>query len=100
MEKGEKWMDIQEEMRYLQWATQREHYLISHKDGSVCLYSGGQTSTTFEFTTDMRRLLAHTHPKVTGPSDFDAATLGALGQRSSWLLEPGMPLQRFRLPAR
>jgi hypothetical protein len=25
-------------------------------------------------------------------------TLGIVGQRSSWLLEPGMPLQRFHAP--
>jgi RHS repeat-associated protein len=98
LERGEKWAAVQDEMRYLQWATKQEHYLISFKDGSVRLFSGGRYSTTFEFTSEMRRVLMHTHPKVTGPSGADFATLGAIGQRSSWLLEPGMPLQRFRVP--
>jgi hypothetical protein len=96
LEPGESWGAIQDEMRYLQWSTGREHYLISSRDASASLFSGGRYSTTFEFTTEMRRILAHTHPVVSGPSPEDFATLRALGQRSSWLLEPGMPLQRFR----
>ena len=95
LEKGERWIDVQDEMRYLQWTTRQEHYLISYKDNSVRLFSGGEFKTTFEVTPDMRRVLGHTHPIVTGPSVFDRSALRILRQRSSWLLEPGLPLQRF-----
>lgn len=86
------------------WEFEAEHSLLSMADGRIALVRGGRDGIEFivrgggdcslnveiggrEVRID--RLLWHTHPRVTGPSDADLKTLAILKQDESLIYELG-----------
>lgn len=90
----------------------REHAVLEIADGRRVMVCGGPFGISLgvrrstgpvgregdELVVDIdgqpvvvRRLVFHTHPKPTGPSDGDFAVLNILGQRSSMLYELSGP---------
>lgn len=91
------------DVRGATWAEQREYALVETVDG-MALIKGGRDG--IELVVDgsgqvvlsvgvgevrVLRLVWHTHPKSTGPSDADHDVLRLLGQAESRLFEPGSP---------
>lgn len=75
-----------------------EHAIISTRSGQRLLLKGGAGGMSFE-NFAVRRVLLHTHPSPTGPSNVDFLMLQQTGQRSSWIYELfGGGLTRFRSP--
>lgn len=89
-----------------------EHAVLEIDDGSLVMVRGGQFGIDLEVRrmtgnagtnrdelvvnidqrpVVVRRLVFHTHPRPTGPSDGDFAVLDLLGQASSLLIELGGP---------
>jgi hypothetical protein len=78
------------------WTRRAEHAVLRLKDGRRVLVRGGAIGIELEIGPDglpqvmvedksvsIIELLWHTHPKATGPSDFDCRLLDLLGQESS-----------------
>ena len=96
LSRGEKVNDVIDEAKYLTLHDDIEHAVISYKNGSRALISGGRDGIAFsaEQVGNIRRILGHTHPYSlpgTGrPSPKDVNALRILNQRSSYLLEQGV----------
>ncbi len=94
--KGETVDDLVEEMVRLTFESGGvEHAIISLKDGSRMIVRGGPGGIDFG-DLPLRRVLLHTHPSPTGPSQVDFDMLDALNQRHSYIYELfGGGLTRF-----
>ena len=96
LSRGEKLNDVIDQAKYLTLHDDIEHAVISYKNGSRALISGGRDGIAFsaEQVGNIRRILGHTHPYSlpgTGrPSPEDVNALRILHQRSSYLLEQGV----------
>lgn len=89
------------------WEFEAEHSLLRMANGRIALVRGGRDGIEFINRGDgddcslyveiegrevrIDRLLWHTHPRVTGPSDDDLKTLAILKQDDSWIYELGDP---------
>lgn len=92
------------------WVTEREHAVVELQNGRRALIRGGSHGMTFQLRTGalvdsagkrlqfpcvdvdgqpirVQRLLVHTHPAPTGPSDADFGLLALLNQEESLLYE-------------
>jgi hypothetical protein len=88
--RGERVSELIDEGKRLTYETGNEHALVKLANGDRVIVAGGPGG--IEFTQDVTRVFAHTHPyqlPITGPSSADFSMLTAYGQRSSWLLAPG-----------
>ena len=82
----EKIIDLEKELAQRTYETGgKEHAIISLKDGTRQIVSGG--SGGIEFGSDLKRVITHTHPSTTGPSDADFKMLEATGQTRSYIYE-------------
>jgi hypothetical protein len=92
--------DLINDARAATWTQRREHALFETEDGRLMLLAGGADgiliSTALgiglhlvlqDATHRLCRLVWHTHPEPTGPSDYDRNILKLLGQESSMLYE-------------
>ena len=93
------------EMKSLTWQFEAEHAVVVLADRTRLLVCGGRDgisfferddlgSPTLHMSLDGRdvrvvRLLGHTHPQTTGPSQHDFDVLTMLGQSRSYLFEIG-----------
>ncbi|MCZ2341261.1 MAG: SEC-C domain-containing protein [Bacteroidales bacterium] len=86
---GERVGDLIQELAQRTYASGGlEHAIISLRNGQRLIVSGGSGGITFEaFGVNLRRVILHTHPRVTGPSPPDFLMLQQLGQKSSWIYE-------------
>lgn len=85
----------------LTWEHYCEHAVVELDDGRQALVQGGRLGIKFlkeesrVFVTiecqqyQVTRVVFHTHPLVTGPSDWDLDVLEMLGQKESLLFEIG-----------
>ncbi len=91
-----------DEVRYACRHECREFAVVEVGDGRVALLAGGEYAIALPLGDDgrvlaptpdgllwIRRLLWHTHPRATGPSDADRALLRLLGQATSRVHEVG-----------
>lgn len=87
--KGEKWGDLTQEIAQRTYESGgREHAIISLKDGNRLIVQGGPGGMNFPGY-DLKRVIAHTHPTSTGPSQIDFDMLKDLNQASSYIREGG-----------
>lgn len=98
-------MELINEAKSLTWEFEAEHAVVVLKDRRRLLIRGGldgisfivgeeSGATALYLTIDGRevritRLLGHTHPEATGPSQYDLDVLTILGQTRSYLFEIG-----------
>jgi len=65
-----------------------EHAIVTLKNGDRLIVSGSGAGINFgSMSSQLRRIMIHTHPSTTGASTADRKALQALGQRRSWLYE-------------
>jgi hypothetical protein len=62
-----------------------EHAIVSLKSGERAIVSGGRGG--IDFGSDLRRVIGHTHPFPTGPSEADFQMLRDTKQRHSYIYE-------------
>ena len=89
--KGEKIVDIVQELKQLTYSSGNEHALVKLVSGERVIFADHSTGMRWA-AGEITRLIIHSHPYHTpppGPSNFDFAALEFLGQPSSWLLEHG-----------
>jgi hypothetical protein len=89
--KGEKIVDIVDEVKSLTYQTGKEHAVVKLADGSRAIVSGGRGSIRFP-AGSIQRIFGHSHvydKLTTGPSSVDIGALEKLGQATSYLLEHG-----------
>lgn len=101
---GEKIVDLIAEGKSATWVNEAEHAVLSLVGkGRIqrVVVSGGRDGIDFiEWNgklffemdgqlVEVRRVLGHTHPRATGPSQGDLDVLGILGQRRSYIFEIG-----------
>jgi RHS repeat-associated protein len=91
--KGERVDDLIDEVKRLTFRDGVEHAIVSYGPGSRAIVRGGRGGMTLP--SNVRRVIGHTHSRRTGPSDEDFEMLRRLGQRHSYLIEPGSRYQRF-----
>jgi len=103
IEKGEKWIELIDELAFETHQTEVEHMIVSWKTRERVILRGSRQGINFE-NYDVRMVIAHTHPNIGGDilnaqmaSPNDYGMLLTLGQRSSWLKAPGMEAFKFRL---
>jgi len=111
--------DLINDLKAYTWATGREHAIVEFHGvygGRRALIAGGRFGMTLELRRgavvdpfgeplqlpcvevdsqplQARRLVAHTHPEPTGPSDADLRVLDLLGQEESTLYEINGPVE-------
>jgi hypothetical protein len=96
--KGEKIVDLVDEVKSLTFETGNEHAVVQLANGERAIVSGGTNGIYFE-AGQVNRIFGHSHPyqlNATGPSVGDLNALEALGQKSSYLLERGT-LEKFTI---
>jgi hypothetical protein len=102
---GEVLDDLVNEAKGLTWDGWAEHSLVEVQDGRLALIRGLRDGITFRVKGEASdrtlhmdiegrevriiRILWHTHPLVTGPSDGDLVALAILGQDDSIIYEIG-----------
>ena len=93
--KGEKVDDLIQELAQRTYESGGlEHAIVSLKDGRRVIVHGGADGITFGG--DVKRVIGHTHPTPTGPSQPDFDMLEAFGQVHSYIYELfGGGLTRF-----
>ena len=103
IKKGEKIQDIIDELRKLTYMDTVEHAVVTLKDGTRVIVSGGEHGISL--SDDVKRVIGHTHPhhhQKLGPSQGDKDALKQLGntdkggQRSSYLIEGGQDPVKFK----
>lgn len=103
--RGETIAQLKDEAKARTWVDGVEHLVLKLATGERCLVKGGRDGIVFliedqgeqrtlhmmvgERKVQVTRIYAHTHPRVTGPSDGDLEALAILGQRHSYLFEIG-----------
>lgn len=100
--KDEPTLRLADEARYEAFLSHVEQALIRFSDGRRGLVSGDVGSISFEVSDsgrvvvnvdgqmlEVKELIWHTHPMVTGPSDGDFRMLEQLNQASSVIYEAG-----------
>ena len=89
--KGEKIVDLLDEVKGLTYETGNEHAIVRLTGQGRALVSGGADG--IELPSSVTRVIAHTHPYDVvdlGASSADLGMLDALGQKSSWLVIRGI----------
>lgn len=103
---GEMIVDLIGEGKAATWVNEAEHAIISLKRESPgriqrVVVSGGRDGIDFierdgklfvemeDSPVQVQRIIGHTHPRVTGPSQGDLDALVALGQVRSYIIELG-----------
>jgi len=103
---GERITDLIAEGRAATWVNEAEHAIISlertgpgriqrvvvsgGRDGIEFIERGGNLFIEMEGQlVQVRRVIGHTHPRVTGPSQGDLDALRMLGQTRSYIIEIG-----------
>ncbi len=97
--------ELVNEARGRTWEYCAEHSLVEVDGGALALIKGGPKAIGFEVKVEdsgrtlhmeiegherrVVRMLWHTHPLVTGPSDDDLDVLAILGQQESTIYEIG-----------
>lgn len=95
--KGEKIVNITNELKSLTYETGNEQALVKLQNGTRAIISGSEKGINFS-TNQITKLFAHTHPFGTGasvPSNADFNALSQLGQKSSYLLVDGEIIKFF-----
>ena len=87
--RGEKVGDLIAELAERMYHTGgREHAIISLQSGGRGIVTGGAGGIDLgAMGLELRRVILHTHPLPTGPSEADFDMLEQLGQRSTWIYE-------------
>lgn len=93
IQQGEKAAELLDELKGLTLTTGREYAILVLKNGTRVIVKGGEGGISFtgEIAQQIRRIIVHTPPQVTGPSDLDFQMLEILDQVSSWISEIGLP---------
>lgn len=101
IEPGESKVTLRNSLKHLMWTTRREHAVLFLENLGRVIVSGGFKGMSLEVVDGrvvvevdgvvhgVKKLLWHTHPMVTGPSDADFEVLRRLGQRDSVVYEMG-----------
>jgi hypothetical protein len=99
-----------DDLKAYTWVTEREHAIVELQNGRRALVCGGSHGMTFQLRTGalvdsagkqlqfpcvevdgqpirVLKLIVHTHPEPTGPSDADFRLLKLLNQEESLLFE-------------
>ncbi|MEM9111658.1 MAG: hypothetical protein AAGC72_16780 [Planctomycetota bacterium] len=104
--------DLINDMKGQTWVKDAEHALVTLTCGRRVIVSGGRDG--IDFITDdsgklfvqvgdelqeVKRIMGHTHPSPTGPSQDDFDTMKALGQQRTYISEVGAEaVQRVNSP--
>lgn len=107
---------IANDAKAMTWAFEAEHSLLRMADGRMALVRGGRDGIEFIVREEsglrslqleiegrevrIDRILWHTHPRVTGPSDGDLKALAILGQDESLIYEIGGDPDGTRITAK
>jgi len=101
---GETIADLIAEGKAATWVNEAEHAIVSlagegraqrvvvrgGRDGIQFIEEGGKLFFEMDGRlVQVRRVIGHTHPRVTGPSQGDLDVLDILGQRRSYIIEIG-----------
>ena len=115
-----RWVDPAEDlatlvndMKAMTWENETEYGLLEVAEGNVAIVQGNRSGITFAVAGEgdertllvtidgrevqIRRLLWHTHPRATGPSEGDLKALEILRQAESIIYEIGGDLDGTRI---
>ena len=99
--KTERIRDLINEGKARTWVSECEHALLTLANRQRVIVKGGRDGIDFISRSDtllveveghemqVRRIMGHTHPRVTGPSDHDLKVLSLLWQKRSYIFEVG-----------
>ena len=94
---SESMQSITNEMKELTYQTANEHAMVTLKDGTRVIVSGGEAGISFS-KMPITEIAMHTHPytlPASGPSAADIEAIARLGQTFSYLLEHGELIKFF-----